>query len=136
MKDFDTDRAPRSVEDRTFQIGGEVFVMRTAIRPEVLAAYEDLDIESAKSADTLKVIDELIVSCIEPADAGHDRYARLRTRDDDPITITDLVTLASYLVEGVTGRSPTQPSSPSISGPERTGTTLTADSSSPEPAAV
>lgn len=45
MKDFDTEReqrVSRSVEERSFRIGGETFVLRDGVRPEVLAGLDDL----------------------------------------------------------------------------------------------
>lgn len=45
MKDFDEERNARprlSVEERTFKIGGEVFVARDRIRPDALAPMDDL----------------------------------------------------------------------------------------------
>ncbi len=127
MQDFDVKRAERSAADREFKLGGEVFVRRTGIRPERMTAYEDLT-PKASSIDALKVIDDLILSFLEPD--GHDRYRALRERDDDPVTVSDLNDLVRWLISETTGR-PTQRLSPSTPGSEPSGTLSMVPSSTP-----
>lgn len=133
MKNFDLDlkREERSQRDRTFQIGGEHFVMRVGVRPEVLAAYDDLTEEST-AVDGINVMDEVILSHIEDINGAHDRWRELRTRDDDPVTVDDLAALVEWLLAEQTGR-PTQRPSASGRGPENppTGTPSTVVSSPP-----
>jgi len=116
VKNFDTQRSERnrSVEERTFQLGGETFVCRAGIKPEVLVPYEDLD-GSQTASETLAVIDQMIVDCLETHDDAPARYRALRDRQDDPITLDDLTEVAKWMIETAVGRPTQQPveSSPS-----------------------
>lgn len=129
MKDFDQEREARSGGDRRLRIGGEEFVRRDGVRPEVLARYEDLQPGTA-SAEVLKVIDEIVLAFLEPHDGAHDRYLALRQREDGALTTADLNALVQWLVSEEAGR-PTQASSPSTAGRDTTGTPSTDSSSSP-----
>lgn len=122
MKDFDAQRKARAEADRTFQIGGEVFKMKVGVRPEALAEYEKLDTETA-AADTLKVIDDLILSFMDLENGDEARYRSLREREADPLTLRDLTDLVEWLLEEQTGRTPTRQSSRSTPGARRTRTT-------------
>ncbi len=126
MHDFDERREERATADREFKLGGEVFVRRSGIRPERMTDYEDLT-PQASSRDALKVIDNLILSFLEPD--GHDRYLKLREREEDPLTVSDLNDLVRWLISETTGR-PTRLLSLSTPGPEQSGTPSTATSSS------
>lgn len=127
MKDFDQVREERRQADRSFKIGGETFVRKVGVRPEVLAEYEKLE-ETTAATETLELIDGIVVDLIEDADGGHDRYRALRQREEDPLSLADMQEMVQWLVEEETGR-PTQPPSPSTRGPGGTVTTLTGDSS-------
>lgn len=133
MKNFDQQRAARAqtADDRTFLIGGEQFICRAGIRPEVLTPYEDLD-GSQSASETLVIIDEMVVSCIESYDDAEGRYRRLRAREDDPVTLDDLTEIAKWLLETVTGKSPTKSPADSSQRRGETGTPSTENSSSPE----
>ena len=129
MQNFDEKRQQRQEADRGFQIGGETFVVRSGVRPEVLAQYETIR-EGMAAAEVLTTLDDLVLQSIEDADGGHDRYRALRERDDDPLTLEDLTALTEWLVEQHAGR-PTRRPSRSTNGRRRTGTTSTEGSSSP-----
>lgn len=131
MKDFDSERVTTSKEAREFQIRGEKFVRREAVRPEATADFEDLKPDSGAHR-TLEIIDKLICDFIED-DGAHDRYRTLRQREDNPITLDDLLQVANWVTGEVAGR-PTGSPSDSSTGSEgpTTGTPLTDVSSSPE----
>jgi len=120
VKDFDEARRRRAEQDREFTIGGERFVMRAGVRPEVLAPYEGLTADTSPT-ESLQIIDELVMAFVEPTDDAARRWVRLRERDDDPVTLQDLTELVQWLVEGQTGR-PTVPPSPSTRSSEISGT--------------
>lgn len=135
MHDFDPARAERYHEDRQFKLGGEIFTYRPGVKPEKMAAYEDLDL-TATAEETLRVVDDLIVSWLDTNDdpTAVERWRAIREREDDPITGKDISDLAVWLYAQTT-RRPTQQPSPSGDGSETTGTTST-DGSSPEPVAA
>lgn len=132
MKDFDTPRKERqnsrSVEERTFQIGGETFVVTVGVHPDVLASYDDLN-ESDTATRTVEVVDEFIINMLEGNDAA-ERWHAIRANRADPIELDDLLDLSKWLLETATGRPTGQPGD-SSPGPASTETASTADSSSP-----
>lgn len=132
MKDFDTARAARTLADRGFQIGGEQFVRRASVRPEATKPWEDVDLTTSHEA-TLAAIDETVTNMIEPGKAkeAHKRWLVLRQRDDDAISLGDLLDLVQWLVSEQAAR-PTVPPSNSSGEPVASGTSSTGGSSSPE----
>lgn len=129
MKDFDEARKERAERDRSFKIGGETFVMKTGVRPEVLASYEEIDTDKP-ALEVIGLVDEVILGMMENGDGSHERYRDLRARENDPLSLEDLRDVVQWLIEEQTGRVPTQPLSPSGPGPERTRTRSTGGSSS------
>lgn len=135
MHNFDEGREARKQADRTFQIGGEVFVRKVGVRPEVIAAYESLN-DSENATETLALIDSVVCDMIDDAGQalaegdrikkigakGHDRYRKLREREVDPLSLADMTSLVEWLIETETGRVPTQQPSPSQRGRAGTGT--------------
>jgi hypothetical protein len=132
VKDFDTDRKARSipVEDRTFILGGETFIGRESVRPEALTKWDGITDEMAVG-EVLQATDDTILALIEDTDDGHARYLALRQREDDPISVPDLVEVGTWLVEVQTGR-PTEPPTASTDSPSTPGTTSTGEHSSPD----
>lgn len=138
MKDFDPDRIGRQADEdtRTFKLGGETFVIRAAIRPDVLAGYDDIG-DDTSTVETLRILDDLLVNLIEP-DFGNngggidatDRYLALRERTEDPIELTDILDVVNWVVEVYTAR-PTGKPSDSGTGRSGTGTPSTVVSSLP-----
>jgi hypothetical protein len=128
-KNFDSDWADRrSVENRTFTMGGETFVLKTAVRPELFQEMEDVK-DGASIAETYEAIDGQFLAMIEDGagDAG-ERYRALRAKDDG-LGVRDLREVLDWMVEEVTGRPPTsQPDSQP--GRAQTRTRSTAGSSS------
>jgi hypothetical protein len=140
-KNFDEARAQRaeqSRDERQFTLGGESFHAKATVRPEVLTAFDGIT-EQTPLPETLAIADDTVLAMIEddPDEngvGGHERYRRLRARDEDPVGAADLLDLCEWLVGVATGR-PTSPPSASSNGPGGTGTSSTAASSSPvEPA--
>lgn len=127
MRNFDSDwEASKSLEERTFQIGGQLFVMKKAVKPELLAIREDIN-EESPVGEAMAALDDLFLSMIEPGDDAHARYRALR---DDPegLSIGQIQAVIDWLIEKQTGRPPTLPSGSSrLRGP--TGTPTTAGSS-------
>lgn len=124
MKDFDearTARSTRDAEERSFKLGGETFTIRPAVRPETLAAAARVTTDSGV-ADDIEAFDELILGFLE--DEGRARYETLRRREEDPVTFTDLMEVAAWMVEVNSGRPTVQPS-PSSAGLPQTPTSLT-----------
>lgn len=135
MQNFDEAREAAKVADRTFQIGGEVFVRKVGVRPEVIAAYESLD-EQTGATETLALIDQVVIDMLDDAGQtlaegdeikkvgadGHKRYRKLRERETDPLSLGDMTSLIEWLIETETGRVPTQQPSPSRRGRGATAT--------------
>lgn len=129
MRDFDKERQVRNERNRQFKIGGETFTAKSGVRPEVLAAYEDISTDDTTAVQILAVIDEIVLGLIENTDDAHARYQTLRARDEDPVTLEDLQEVVQWLIQEQTGRTPTRQPSPSGDGPKETETILTDDSS-------
>lgn len=129
-KNFDTGRLARrkSEDDRTFQLGGETFVIRPGIRPEALAPYDDIGTETT-TAQVLEIVDDLMETLISPDDGAHERYRAVRANEVDPIELPDLLDVVQWAVEVYTDR-PTGRPSVSEAGSTSTGTNSTDDSSS------
>lgn len=127
MKNFDEGRiAPAS--DRTFQIGGEQFIRRATVRPEVLLGWDRITPES-KSAETLEVVDQLIADFVtEP-----DKWRTIRQREDEAVSLQDMMAITEWLVSTATSFPTTAPS-PSGAGSEapKDGANSTAPSPWPE----
>lgn len=135
MKNFDEVREARKSADRTFQIGGELFVRKVGVKPEVIAAYDQINMGMG-ATETLNMIDEVVLDMIEDGGAavvdgdsittvgadGHARYRAIRERDEDVISLADMQDLVAWLIEEETSRTPTQLPSPSPPGPVATAT--------------
>lgn len=147
MKSFDDDLRTWAVEDRTFVLGGETFVARTEIRPEVLADFEDETIRVPEDERSLKRVlaanDKALLGMIEGGDevdgdgapaegSARAKYLALRARTEDPVGLDRIAKVTEWLFEQHTNR-PTGPSSPSGPGRDGTGTTSTGTSSQSEP---
>lgn len=96
-------------DDLSFVLGGETFTM-VYVRPEVLAAWED-DPTDEKAEAALKRLDERIMLFLDPADNGaRERYKTLRERTENPITMSQLNALATWMIEVQSDRPTPQPS--------------------------
>jgi hypothetical protein len=133
MKNFDeqrSERLSRAEDERTFVIGGEPFLVRAAVRPEATEPWEDIE-PGLSHGETLANCDQTILNLIEPAGDAHERWRNLRAREDDPVTLQDMLELIPWMIGTAAGR-PTEPPESSSDGRGSTGTTLTAASSSPD----
>lgn len=127
MKDFDATRTPPTEDERKFLIGGVEFRRRSGVRPEVLASFDGIQKDS-NPGTVIGIIDKLIVDMILPEDVP--KWRELRDREEDPVTLFDLNSVAEWLVEQEADRPTKQPEASSLGlGP--TGTSSTEDSSSP-----
>lgn len=106
-------------QDLTFQVGGEQFSMRY-VRPEVLASWEDEDIE-AKSDELLKRQDIRIKEFLGD-EAQRERWDKLREREENAVPMVQVNEILRWMVEVQTSR-PTTPPSPSVPGRGRTART-------------
>lgn len=129
MKDFDERRRERAARDRGFTLGGEQFVMKPGVRPEILVAYEGIPPE-ATPEQKIGVLDGVIIGFLEDEAEATVRWTRARAIEDNPVTLQDMQDLIEWLIEQQTGRPTGQPS---VSSPGGGGTVtpLTAASSSP-----
>ena len=121
---------PKSFDDlisseRTFTVRGETFTWRD-VRPEVLTAFQPAETEGKDPEDNSgiwKQLDDQISLFLVPEDV--ERWANLRAREDNPVTIIQLNAILEWLVGEQTER-PTQTPSPSGSGRGKTGRSLQA----------
>lgn len=113
---------PKSFDDlisqeRTFVVRGETFTWQD-VRPEVLTAFQpetEVDPEKPETnVDIWKQLDEQISLFLVPED--RERWAKLRAREENPVTIIQLNEILTWLVGEQTER-PSQ--TPSPSGPGR-----------------
>ena len=132
MRDFDIQRKIRAEADRTFMIGGEKFVRRASVRPEATQPWDDVQAETPQ-AETLAAMDETLLNLIEPGSRGeaHKRWKALRQREEDAITLGDMIELFQWLVGEMTGR-PILPPLSSFEEPGANGTSSTDGSSLPD----
>lgn len=132
MRNFDDARAQRAQADRGFQIGGEQFLRRSSVRPEATEAWEAVNLNSTQK-ETLAAIDETICNLVEPGKGGeaHKRWMKLRQREEDAVSLGDMLEIVQWLVEEQAQR-PTEPPSSSFDELEALGTLSTVGSSSPD----
>ncbi len=112
-RDFDSER----YEDLEFIVAGESFKMKY-VRPEVLAAWED-EAAADKSEDALKQMDARIKLFLDDSNGAIERWDKLRTREDNPISMGQINEILLWMVEVQSGR-PTSVPSPSASGRGKT----------------
>lgn len=131
MKDFDPkrrERVPATVDERTFRIGGEEFVVAEYVRPETIAPIELIKPDSTIAED-LPLMDEIVEGFLQD-EADVERWRELRKRVKDPLVYSDIEDVVVWLV-GLTTRRPTGRPSDSTDGPPAGSTSSTEDSSSP-----
>lgn len=134
MKNFDEsryqERSTRPASERTFVIGGQSFLLRSAVRPEVLARLDEVDMEAP--GQVIAAVDSIIVDCLTEAD--REKWRQVRTTDDEAtlISLQDLTELLQWVMGALSGR-PTERPSDSSDGSAPTGMFSTVVSPSTEP---
>jgi hypothetical protein len=157
VKNFDVERKAKRKKqvDRSFTIAGEMFFLRSAVRPEVLALMDTVD--TSRPSEVLAAVDAIVLQCITKKDRA--KWIRVRTigsadpqdildkaadpnwqpddaeesaEDELLITMDDLVDVMKYCVEEMSGR-PTEQPADSTAGQQATGTFSTVGSDSSEP---
>lgn len=122
---------PKSFDDlisqeRTFVVRGETFTWQD-VRPEVLTAFTpetEVNPEDPESnVGVWKQLDEQIALFLVPED--RERWAKLRAREENPVTIIQLNEILTWLVGEQTER-PSQTPSPSGRGRGKTAPSLQA----------
>lgn len=135
--DFDAEIAKRHAEreqefgDKPFKFGGETFYVRANVGYLGIKRVASLTDDST-GGETFEVIEQSVISMIDPRDDAITRLRAVLSNDDFPITFEDLVSLQNWLIGEQTNRPPTQEQS-SASTPSKTGPRLT-EVSSTEPA--
>lgn len=139
MRNFDEERRGRqkSGPDRTFNLGGETFMVKAAVKPEALGGFDRLQAlgDNPDIADAMALIDEIILKLLVDPREAEPRYRAVRDNEDDPIDSETLKNLMEWAVEIATG-TPIQRPSVSTPSQAQTGNGSTADSSSPDLRAV
>ena len=102
-------------QDRQFKVQDQTFTWRD-VRPEVLTAFE-VDTNGNDPNAVWDLMDRQIILFL-PTDE-HERWAELRKREDEPVTIGQMNAILTWLMEEQTGR-PTEQPSPSGAGPGKT----------------
>lgn len=135
MKNFDEELAERdSLDARTFQLHGQQFIRRVAVRPERLFDYQPRLAEAKSSRETFEIVDEYMLLLIEDADDAHNRYRALRADDENALSSRSLLTVLGWLFDEFTS-VPTAARSSSGNGRATTGSGSTGKSSSTAAAA-
>lgn len=133
MKDFDEGQRARQEErqrefgEKPFLFRGETFHARANVRYGVIKSVAGIA-EAADGNTVFSVIEDAVLSLIEPADGAAERFRAVCASDLFPVTFEDLVELLNWLIEEQTGRPPTPPAS-SSNGSTGSGTALTVTSS-------
>ena len=118
MKDFNEMLA----SERQFKVQDQVFTW-CDVRPEILTAFEPE--ENGDDPNSIwKTLDQQILLFLDPAEDSPERWKKLRAREDQPVTIAQLNSILTWLMEEQTGR-PTEAPSPSASGRGRTAASST-----------
>lgn len=134
MKNFDNEwEERRSIEARTFQVCGQQFVMKKAVKPELMAARDNVD-ASAPIEESMGALDDLFLAFIEHDDDAEARYRALRA-DEQELGIRDIEDILDWMIEAQTGRPPTSRGA-STAGAEQLGTRSMGASRSPALSAV
>jgi hypothetical protein len=102
-------------KDREFKVQDQVFKWRD-VRPEVLSSFEVNENGDDPNA-VWTLMDRQILLFIE--DEQHERWAELRAREKEPVTIGQINAVLTWLMEEQTGR-PTEQPSPSAPGRGKT----------------
>lgn len=130
-RDFDTERRERhqeaeaAWEDREFTLGGRT--LRYLANPPYQATKAMVEItEGTPGVQVFSVVENAVVAMLEPD--SRPVFHEVVNSDTDPITFTDLLAVATWLIEETSNR-PTGRSQSSTEPSSGTGTVSTAPSS-------
>lgn len=135
MIDLDERRRERKQSDRMILLGGQEFVIRASVQPETMIAWEELEADTPP-LEMLAIMDDLIGRLVEPSAPGDDpvaRWAELRARDEDAISLEDMFSVIREATAISSGR-PTP--APSLSSPGRETTKPSSTDGSPVAVAI
>ena len=113
--------------DRAFIVQDKTFTWRD-VSPEVLTAFDPEQVTDKNGDDpnaVWKLMDAQIMLFIDPTQ--HEQWKDLRAREENPVTISQINGILTWLMEEQTGR-PTEAPSPSASGPGKGAASSTAGS--------
>jgi len=150
VKDFDQKRNARALKDRTFKLNGIEFEYRPAVAPESLIEWSRMvggehveraadgtilmdgsgqPISSLSESQALEIYNTTILQFLSPGQETKWEAAR-DPNAENPVNLTDLTDLITWLFEETSGR-PTGPSSSSSgsssggpNGQSETGSTV------------
>lgn len=126
MIDLDQRRRERGERDRTILLGGQEFLIRSSVQPEVMIEWEEMEVDTPP-LEMLAIMDGLIGRLVEPSSPGDDpvaRWAELRSRSVDAISLEDMFSVIREATAITSGR-PTVAPSPSSPGRENTSPSST-----------
>ena len=130
----------RDAEDLSFVIRGETFKFKRVpytVLDEIellQTAFREKATEGeATWADTVEFALARLLLLLETDNGSAERFTALTTRDDDPVTYSEIMQISRWAYEEATG-VPTMPPTPSQPGPGNTGGSSKA--ASPSPAAA
>lgn len=109
-------------DDLEFELHGETFAVKT-LRPEVIAAWEDLE-PSKTSLEAVKRMDDTILEFLADGNGQHEKWRKLRESDDPAITTGQMRAILDWIVEVQSAR-PTELPAPSPRGRGNTGRSST-----------
>jgi len=130
-RDFDEEREERNSKPATFKIGGETFSYKRGLRPETFDRYISqwaALTPGSKDSEAIPACDLTIQNFLADEETA-ERWRALRLREEDAITVHDMIRVVQFLVREQTER-PTEAPSGSGNGGARTGSESTESSSS------
>ena len=135
MIDLDQRRKERGERDRTILLGGQEFLIRASVQPETMIAWEEMEVDTPP-LEMLAIMDDLVGKLVEPSTPGDDpvaRWAELRAREEDAISLEDIFSVIREATSITSGR-PTV--APSLSSPGRESTKPSSTDGSPVAVAI
>lgn len=108
------------VDDREFEVGGEIFKWRYPFWEEMAAIFDEdvdllknLDADSGQMPSTKESIERTIersLVFIDPEDGAHERFRALAQRKDPPVPLFLFGEIYRWLLEVTSNRPSRQPS--------------------------
>lgn len=133
IKDFDAEQLAEQEQDakefgdKPFTFRGETFHVRPSVKYGVIKSVAGIA-EADDGNRVFSVIEEAVLSLIDPRDDAHERFRQVCDQEKFPVTFKNLISLLNWLIEEQTGRPPT-PAANSSNGSTVSGTPSTVISS-------